>query len=516
MLEEFDLNIEFQNFKREFINSKKYWIIYVVLVLFALITQMNVSNYYQPVEEIIFFVIFAIAGIFCITFFKCHSGDNEIHKTALIILLIFGIFLCFLTPTLGAYDEVEHFVRAEMTSSGVLFPEYENGSYLTIQSTLDLIEGVKDTHEDGFDYVDMSKASVTKVDSDTKPINYTLVKYPSAFAQNPFFGYLPQAIGIALAKLLSLNAIWLVWLGRIFNVAVYAGIVSYAVKKTPILKVPMIIFACVPLALFTVASMSIDGLICGLSILAVSYFFYMLKSPKRSLNKLDILKFSLIIVLLGLCKVTCFALILLLFVIPKENFEDGKFQIASVLSVVLIVLIALLWTKYYANPGFFKSFRAEHAIINHINSTQQIDYMLNHLNHGIVSVLRYPRYLGYFYDLVHSMVFNQIYMMFLGAVILFYPHEKFDMKSRIMVLIVAAIFFMGTILTFLLSWTPVGDVYTILGLQTRYLLPILALLPFAIGINHIETNKDVIDSYMILATICFLAFDAMYIAALAY
>lgn len=516
MFEEFDFNTELQNFKTELFNSKKYWLIYVILVCFALITQMNVSNYHQPFEEIIFFIVVSILGIFCITFFKCHSSDKELHKTAFVLIILFGVLMCFLSPTLGAYDEVEHFVRAEITSTGAIFPEYVDGSYLTIQSTLDLIGEAKHTHENGFDYIDMAQASVTKMDADTKPINYTPAKYPSAFAQNPFFGYLPQAIGILLAKLLDLNAIWLVWLGRIANVAVYAALVSLAVKKTPILKVPLIILACIPLAIFTVASMSIDGLICGLSILAVAYFFYLFKSPKGSLNKSDIIKFTAIVVLLGLCKVTCFAFILLLLAVPKDNFEEENIRITMLLSIIVAVIIALLWTKFYANPGFFKSFRAEHWAIRNINSTMQIDYMLNHLDHGIVSILRYPRSIGYFYNFVHSMTFNQIYMMFLGALILFYPHEKFNIKSRIIVLVVGAIFYVGTLITFLLTWTPVGSVYDIIGLQTRYFLPFLPLLPFALGINHVDTNKETIDSYMIMMALCFLGFDLMYLAALAY
>ena len=516
MLDEFDINNEFLKLKEGIYNSKKYWLIYVIMVLFGLITQMNVANYGQPIEEIIIFILVSIIGIICIAYFTSHGNDKELHKTAFIIILTFGILLCMLTPILGTYDEVEHFVRSEITSTGVIMPEYDNGSFTTIQSTIDLIANSRATHDDGFDYIDMSKASIFKTDADTKPINYTPVKYPSAFAQNPFYGYLPQAIGIALAKLLDLNAIWLVWLGRIFNIAIYAGIASFAIKKSPILKVPLIIVGCMPLTMFISASVSIDALICGLSLLSVSYFFNMYKSPKNSIDNKNILIFSTIILILGLCKVTCFAFILLLFAVPKDNFKNRQCKLLSLISMGVLVLIALLWTKYYANPGFFMSFRTPHHIINNVNSAQQIDYILNHMNHAVVSVLRYPRYLGYFYDFAHSMVFSQLYMMFLGAMILMYPHEKFSLRSKIIVGIIGAIFYIGTLITFLLSWTPVGDVYTILGLQTRYLIPFIPLLPFMFGINHVETNKFEIDSYMIMLALAFLACDAMYLVTFAY
>ena len=91
-----------------------------------------------------------------------------------------------------------------------------------------------------------------------------------------------------------------------------------------------------------------------------------------------------------------------------------------------------------------------------------------------------------------------------------------SLRSKIIVGIIGAIFYIGTLITFLLSWTPVGDVYTILGLQTRYLIPFIPLLPFMFGINHVETNKFEIDSYMIMLALAFLACDAMYLVTFAY
>lgn len=222
------------NFKSDLFKSKKYWILYVVLVLLAAFSMFGADNYAHPKMEIGIILLSSILGVFCITYFHGHNNDKELFKTAFIVILTFGIICSFLTPICLSPDEVEHFVRSEMTSRGEFIPIYENNTFLTIQSTLDLIEDSKETVDTGFDRIHFENASIFKTDADTKPINNTLVEYPSAFAQNSFFGYLPQAIGMLVAKLFDLNAVWLLWLGRIFNVVLYASLVYIAMKKTPI------------------------------------------------------------------------------------------------------------------------------------------------------------------------------------------------------------------------------------------------------------------------------------------
>lgn len=512
---DFDIEVKLAQFKDNLLKSKKYWIIFLIILLFASLYQWNLHNYLNPSIIILITTVSALGGIFTIAFYFGHKTDKQLYKTAFIIIITFGILSCVITPICYTPDEVEHFVRSEMTSNGVLIPEYNNGSYLTIQSTIDLIEDSRNTWDTGFDHIDMVNSSIMHTDADTKPINNTLVKYPSAFAQNPFYGYLPQAIGMAIAKLLDLNVIWLLWLGRIFNLLTYSILALIAIKKSPILKIPLTVLACSPLTIFISSSLSIDAMINGLSILAISYFFFLYASPKHSLNEKHILKFSLIILLLGLCKVTCFALILLLFALPRENFKNNKYRIKALISLFILGTIAMIWTKYYADPGFYASFRGPHHIASHVNSTEQLTFLFNHPTDAIITIFQLPRYLKdwYFMD---SPIFNIIYVAFIGSIILLYPHPKFNLKSRIITFVTGGIYYVGTYITFLLSWTKVGVLDAISGVQTRYFIPLLILLPFIFGINHANDEKDEIDSYVITISISFLALQLMWYACKVY
>ena len=515
----FEFNLDFKNrleiFKKNLWLSKKYWILYIIILLIFTLMRFELENYAHPELEIIAFVLLVLCGIFCISYYQGHNDEKELYKTAFIIILVFGIICSFVMPICYAPDEVEHFVRAEMTSAGVLFPEYNHKSFLTIQSTMDLIEAGKVTFKNKYDSMDLINSTIFHTDADTNPINFTLVKYHSAFAQNPFFGYLAPAIGMFFAKLFNLNAIWLLWLGRIFNVLLYASLVSLAIKKTPILKVPLLVISCIPLCIFLVSTVSIDSLIGGLSILTVAYFFYLYKLPKNSIDYKHIAKFSILVLLLGMCKVTCFAFILLLPFIPISNFKENKYYLMGFLSIIILSIIALLWSKYYANPGFFQSFRSREWALYKVNSTKQMNYMLANKKEVIMEILQLPNYFRQ--DLIFKWEeFNNVYLMFLGAVSFLYPCERFNIKTKIGALLVGASIYIGTYIVFILTWTPFGQLDPIHGVQERYFIPILFLIPFVFGFNHMKGDKSELDKYIIMITILFISFLLMMMVIMIY
>ena len=191
-------------------NYISYFLIFIVLTVLCTIALFNSTNYSSPIKEIIILVITLIIG--CISIFS-YIKDKKIHKTAVIIIILFGLMCVFLSPIGSVSDEVEHFTRAEITSQGVLFPEYisENNTqgFLTIDSTSNNVDRDK---------------TVFETDWDLQKVNNTKVLSDSAFQQNPFYCYIAQAIGVGLAKILNLNNIYLLWFARICNLMLYAGL----------------------------------------------------------------------------------------------------------------------------------------------------------------------------------------------------------------------------------------------------------------------------------------------------
>ena len=277
----------------------------------------------------------------------------------------------FLSPIISISDEQEHFTRSEIVSHGDLNTKIYNKSldsnkhFLTIQSVGELKVGK------------MGNKTVFKTKWDDQEINYTKKYVGSAFAQNPFYGYIPQAIGIDIAKGLNLNNIWMLWLGRLCNLIFYAIICSYAIKKAPIYKIPLLLTACLPLSIYQAGSTSIDGMIFALALLSIAYFLYLYQKEDHTVDWKNISILTLIITLCGLCKLTYAALILLIFLIPKNKFKTPKIKHLSRLCFIILSAITLIWSRY-ATKMLYYSWRYGYFLRKNVNSKLQILYIVNH------------------------------------------------------------------------------------------------------------------------------------------
>ena len=132
----------------------------------------------------------------------------------------------------------------------------------------------------------------------------------------------------------------------------YDILVSYAIKKTPIFKIPIALVATMPMSIYLASSLSIDATINGLGILAIAFALYMYKSEK-SLEIKDILLFDIIVIFLcGTCKLTYIPLIFLVLLIPMSKFKNKKRYLLTIFfqhhgCFINILLIYLLCVSCY-------------------------------------------------------------------------------------------------------------------------------------------------------------------------
>ena len=471
--------MDFQEYKDIFLNSKKYFLIYLILISVMGISTLSNANFQNPTFEIIIFVLVAVLGIFCILFYFSHNDENELHKVAFVVILCFGIFCALIVPICDVSDESEHLTRAEITSQGVLVPVWNGGD-----SGIDRL----------YNHTDEGKYSR---------------------ALNDFFGYLPQAIGIVIAKLLDLNVIWILWLGRISNLICYAALISLAIRKTPIFKMPLLAVSCIPIAIYQAASISIDSMIIGLGILAIAYFLYMVQSKEKSLEIKDIILFSLICLLLGLCKLTYLAFIFLLLIVPRRNFNFSNVILSYLSSISIVSIIGVLWSRY-STPALMHSWRSK---LNYMNSSAQIDYMMHHpvfvknfltqiftidlgsMMYGVFNFF-YAASAYHYSDRYYLIV--ALILLFLTLILIFYPEKnKFSLKTRIGSLLVLLIVYVGTCFIQLLTWASVG--YTNLGINTRYFVPLFALFPIIFNFKDFNWDKSKFNNYSMIFIIAFMA-----------
>lgn len=519
--------------KNTLFESKKYILVYLIFICISFLSMITNKNVLHPKIEILTFIFIIILGIICITYYFLNNRDENLYKVAFVIIVCFGLVCSLLIPIGSVSDEPEHFIRSEITSQGILFPHW-TGDDLGLTRTYNT-DGNLVTNETelGFHTIISSKfminergLTVFETSHDTDKINSSDYISHSAFEQNVFYGYLPQAIGILIAKLLDLNVIWMMWFARICNLLCYATLVSYAIKKTPYLKIPLLAVACIPISIFQAGSVSIDSMLFGLGILTISYFIYMCKSEKNSLTNKELIIFSGICLLFGLCKLPYLLFIFLLLLIPKENFKDSKnLKLYILLSIIIVAIISILWSKYSA-PTILHSWRSKHDI----NTSLQILYLINHselffkflsqiFNHDLPYLINgvfnffTPHHHPLYNDKYYLITF--ILQIFLVLVLIAYPNTvKFNFKTKIGTLGILLLVYFGICFVQLLSWANVGK--TNLGISLRYFIPLIALIPIICGINKNNLLKYEFDKYAVIFIIGFLGAMALSFATKYY
>jgi len=526
-LANFEIKSALNDYKDMLFKSKKYWLIYLVLILVLGISTMHRYDILNQHFIILTFVVVAILGVFSIVFYFLHDSDEEFYKVAFVIILMFGITTALILPICDVSDEIEHLARAEITSKGVIIPHwtgedmgverlYNYTDNETISSEKNIGAGFHSIQSYNFFSHSLGK-TVFQTNHDTDKINNRVLIIESAFEQNPFFGYLPQAIGVFFAKFLDLSVIWILWLARICNLIFYAGVVSFAVKKTPALKLPLLAVACIPISMYQASSASIDCMIIALAILSISYFIYMCRAEDNSLTVKNIAVFSTICLLLGLCKLPYLAFVILLLFIPSKKFvKDKKHNLPILLLFIAIVaVIGVLWSRYSA-PTLLHSWRSSH---NLINSTLQFNYVTHHpesisrfiyniifleipnMAAGVFSFFganQYHHYTDKYY------LVTPVLLIYLALVLFTYPRNvKFKLKTRLGSLFTIIVIYVGICFIQLLTWASVG--YYNLGISTRYFIPLFCLFPIVLWIRNIKFDAEKFDRYAMVFMIAFMA-----------
>ena len=483
--------------------SRKWFILafllFIILGTIGITEIGKVSNYFSFKYFLVFFVIF-VSGALCIV---SNSDVKHIHNLTFMIVLIFGLISCVATPILDSPDEYTHLRRAEITSRGELFPEILNEQgYVTIQSIINIEK-------------EQGKSFLSAQQTD---INNNKVQVAHIAESNFFVGYIPQAIGISLAKILHLSEIWMVLLGRAINVLFASAIARYAVKIIKGFKIPIMAICCMPMAVYQAASLSIDCTINYCSILTIAYFIRLYESIDKSITIRQIGCFCLICFIAGISKITYMALTCLIILLPKRKFKDSKSYYIAFIAVLSMGIIAVLWYIYTLGLPKIVNEQTNYLIQNNVNIVEQSIFVMNNFLQVMHMLLRellangqqiFSGFFTFGWLSYSAPLLTYLYSLFYGSILLLYPNiTVFDKKVKVGIIGICFLIFIATETIMYLTWTGVGSL-SVAGVQSRYYLPLLALFPMFFNLNGTLRKGKNIELYYSFCMICFLTFMLM-------
>ncbi len=261
---------------------------------------------------------------------------------------IFGIAFLLITPPFQTPDEPVHFYRAYQISQGNLVIDQEGRNaggelpvslaktviYTTIGHSLEF-------HPDRQYHLGLTRKALSFKEESSNKTFYDL----SATSYYSVISYLPQSIGILIARILHLSPLLMMYFGRLASLVAWVLLLGLSIKAMPYKKWAMAAVGLLPMAIFQSISLSTDVMTLGLTALALALILKYQHLNKRLTSKQYLV---LLITLTGLLlsKQAMFIFLPLVLLLPKKILQNTvliKKNYGRWLLFALPLLIFLVW-----------------------------------------------------------------------------------------------------------------------------------------------------------------------------
>lgn len=425
----------------------------------------------------------------------------------------FGLLLMLVISPGAAPDELLHYEKILQISNTMMF---EN------QDTIDEAYLNYDSYGDHFNTSDSYNRFIRDFN---KPLelkdkkvdfNYELVETYTGF-------YIPQAIGVTIARILKVNALKTFYAGRFTNLVFYLFCLYIAIKNTPVKKMLLGVIANVPIFVQQAASYSYDAFINGLILISISFFFKWYFSEEK-ITKKDFTIVFITTILLAPAKIIYGLFTVVYWFVPVSRFESKKQKILFISLLCLPTVILVLYNSFIRTIGmildakgilFYNSANLILADPNEAVAYVGDDYwqMFNIffiLKHPILTIQICARtvrfYLStWFYqsigrtlagtNLVLPMTIIRILLVCICIAALRDERNHLPINIRIVFVLLCIAVASLILIMMLTGWTTRGDIM-IKGVQGRYFCPLLPYF-FSIFSNNKIKTPNKLDNYVL-------------------
>lgn len=450
----------------------------------------------------------AIAGgllLFVFEAFFIIKRFRKVQYVFLVCAILFGFLYMLVYPSYAVFDEERHipaaFARASAWSQGQW--DVERGADIQIREEEERVEFVT-TRPKIEQYYYLTENIFNGAESN----EYVEIEMPTHISYS--HEYIPQTLGVLLARTFNMGQTATLYTAQMVALIFYSVLCYFAISISPY-PVLFSIISLFPFFLRTMGSFSYDSMVNALSFLVIAYILRLAKE-KTKVKRKDILIISALFVLLAPCKVIYTTLVLLILLIPSNNFKQKRQKfiwLASITGICLLVI--LLSTGFYFENSF--------------GETGVVTSPWGEDAYSVSMLLSMP---WEFIRITVSSMFDLFASLLFGAVGNF-QHISLPSTLSILFLAIALIsvgsleenpiikhekwfyFFVLFLVIGLgygasLRWTAVG-LYHYKGMQARYLVPVLPLFFLLFKGTLAKTiNKDM----LLFAVICLNAYSVLY------
>ena len=342
------------------------------------------------------------------------------------------------------------------------------------------------------------------------------IEIPHTDTRAPAVVYVPGMIGILLGRILGLNGILVIYLGRICSILFYLMTMYWFIRLANFARAAAFVIAVLPMTVQQCCSYSYDSVVIEFVFLYLALLFRLIYE-KQAIKRSQIAAYALFMILLSVCKGGMYMpLCLLTILIPADRFYGRKKKIIftgcmAAAAVAAFLTTALRNVLYVVNP----------------TAQQTADAYLAGENYGVAGLLADPMefillsvrtlflsgstflenmfgsQLGWL-DINVSRIVVYGMLLLTGLSILqmenggSYSSLSVTIRQKRMFLLVIALSAAMVFATMFISWTP-RESTEIFGIQGRYFLPLLPLVLMLFHGKSITIKKDISRKIMFSA-----------------
>ena len=477
------------------------WIAAAVVLLFVIfrwgkkilgLGSLGITADYPAVPGMaVAMLVLSVIALAVIFWYVLRAKGFRLDKMYLRCGLLLGALYLFILPPLCTPDEWVHYVTAYKVSSQILGvePLNEDGKVMVQEEEMQANDGAF-PDADQYQYFwthYLGKETGDEMVSSGKWANGSYI-----------LPYLPQAIGITVARIFNLNFATRILFGRICNLAWAVIAIALAIKWMPFGKKILFGIGMFPMVLHELASNSYDAWIIAFSMMFIAYCMNV-AYEKNAVDRRDIAVLAVLIALLAPCKVVYAPLIGLCLLIPKEKFGNTKRWVISASIVLGAVVVIMLLLNGKILGSYVTEDSSEHIIGWAGEPGYTISYFLEHpmdfpriiWNTLTIGDMGLPK--NYLQDMLgrvlgwldQNLKMPQMYYMGLVALVLGHfvsvdgEIKVFRRWNKLWMTVLIAVIFLLVMTSMLLSHTPISQAH-VHGVQGRYFLPILPLAVFVV------------------------------------
>ena len=471
-------------------NNLKYYDILLYIVDVFLVYLFTFYAFSLILRKFIFLPIalFICYGIYVIA----TSKEKKYENIYAIFAVIAGVSILFLMAPFNVPDEASHYLRSYKEST--LSFEYDGGYYKFPKPITEFIY----KYNRNLHSVQNKLYAENYLSEFGKSVDYNVEAQYETDYRNvvdlSVIPYIPSAIVIFFARLIHLSPLVMFLLSRLVNLTISVLGCYWAIKNIPCFKRVLTIVCLFPIFLQQATAINMDYFTNVVIIMLVSLIFEMIYS-KEKIGKREIILLTLLSIGLVLGKFGYFPVLVLLFLIPKEKFNNRVVEwiikigfIIAVLGFSLLINMRLA-TEQGTAPGqglevygiksfFTTPFTAVKVLLTTV--VARIDQ----------DILR-----GFFDNFAYSTAANKAIfplVMYFVYILLLFSKDEDDVVELPKL---HRVFYIGSSLAIIAivyaiaysQWTSVGAA-EISGLQARYFIATSALLYIGASNSLLDVN----------------------------